>query len=57
MRVTIYIKPENEQLWQELDNKSAWVNDQLAGNESGLERKMKKIAVEVFDNKMKELGY
>lgn len=57
MRVTIYIKPENEALWQELENKSAWVNDQLAGNESGLERKMKKIAVEVFDNKMKELGY
>jgi hypothetical protein len=42
-RVSVYIKLENLAKWQELDNKSQWVNDCLTGTEDSFERSVKRI--------------
>lgn len=51
MRAAVYIRPENEEAWAELSNKSEWVNDMLSGDEPSLERKIRRIAAEVFEEK------
>ena len=59
MRVTIYIKKEDEQLWQVIGNKSQWVSDQLNGSDTDIDRRIRRIVKEEvaqeFDNR--EQGY
>lgn len=35
MRANIYIRKENEEAWEKLENKSDWVNERLEGNTVG----------------------
>lgn len=46
MRVTVWIRKENEDKWAEIDNKSDWINSQLDGTEPDLERRVRRIARE-----------
>lgn len=49
MRTTIYIRKEDEDLWAEIDNKSEWVADMLNGNSTDLERRIRRIVTEVYN--------
>lgn len=43
MQTTIYIREEDIELWQALQNKSQWIHDMLNGNETDLERRIRTI--------------
>ena len=57
MKTTVYIRKEDEELWESIENKSQWIADMLNGNETDLERRIKRIAREVFDEIASERGY
>lgn len=46
MRTSIYIKPEDEELWKQIEWKSKWVSDMLNGNESDLDKRVRRIVIE-----------
>lgn len=46
MRTSIYIKPEDEELWKQIEWKSKWVSDMLNGNESDLDKRVRRIVKE-----------
>ena len=54
MQVTVYIRQDNVDKWLALDNKSEWINDMLAGDEPSLERKIRRIALEVVQEQSQQ---
>lgn len=59
MRATIYIKDEQLEQWQALENKSQWVHDMLSGDSTDLDRRIRKIVAEVVAEELakRESGY
>lgn len=57
MKATIYIHLENEEAWKALENKSEWVNDMLEGNEPEGDKRIRKVAEEVFNKMLEERNY
>ena len=50
MKTTIYIRKEDEELWQAIENKSQWIADMLNENDTELDRRIKRLAREVFED-------
>ena len=51
MKATIYIRPDNEERWAEIDRKSEWVNDMLSGEEPSFDRKVRRVVEQVLQEK------
>ena len=43
IKAMVYIRPDNIDKWQAIDNKSEYINDLLSGDEASLERKVRII--------------
>jgi hypothetical protein len=50
IRTTVYIREEDVEKWQAIEWKSKWVADMLNGNESDLDRRVRRIVKEELAN-------
>jgi hypothetical protein len=55
MRVTVYIRRDNEDKWATIENKSDWLNSVLDGQETTLERKVRRMVKEMLPGVLEEL--
>lgn len=49
MRTTVYIRDEDVAKWEAIEWKSKWVADMLNGNESDLDRRIRRIVKEEIE--------
>lgn len=59
MKATIYIKKEDEELWRNVKDKSAFVSNALNGEDTNPDfrrEKLKQFIVKIVDQRVNELG-
>lgn len=56
MKTTVYIRKEDEEAWESIQNKSQWISDMLNDNDTDLDRRIKQLVEKELNRREASYG-